>query len=140
MGWLASIGVLVGAVAVAACGDPENRPPEAASTCGPGFPQPCRVLPNGEATLDARGSTDPDGDLLSYRWYAVDSPTLCPSPFACPCGWTEEPFTGSIRDSGSPMTTFRAPSTAGSRLIFQVEVSDADSSDRACSVYSVEEF
>ncbi|MEZ0314018.1 MAG: hypothetical protein ACAI38_19775 [Myxococcota bacterium] len=126
------VGLLVG------CGDPENAPPLASATCGAGTN--CLVLPNGDATLDARGSSDVDGDALAFRWYPVDSASLCVNPTDCPCGWTNQEFTGFIRDTGSAMTTFRASSTVGAQLIFQVEVSDTEHVAKDCSIYFVAEF
>jgi hypothetical protein len=123
---------------VVGCGNSDNHVPVASATCGAG--SNCKVLPNGEATLDARASDDADGDDLAYRWYAVDNPNLCPSIVDCPCGWSASPFTGFIRDTGSPMTTFHAPVTDGQQLVFQVEVSDAQATARACSIYFVESF
>lgn len=130
--------VLLAALWPLACGEPENTAPSARATCGAGTS--CRVLPNGDATLDARGSSDNDGDLLAFRWYAVDDPSACTRPIDCPCGWTTQPFEGFIRDTGSATTTFRAPATVGAQLVFQVDVSDVELTDTACSIYFVEEF
>lgn len=125
-------------IALAACGDDTNYPPVAQATCGAGTH--CRVLPNGEAPLDARGSTDSNDDDLAFRWYAVDSQSYCPSPVDCPCGWTTTPFAGFIRSTGSAATIFKAPPTVGTQLIFQVEVSDGQATSRACSIYIVDDF
>ena len=120
-----------------ACGEGENAAPVASATCGAGTS--CLVPANGDANLDARGSSDPDDDELAFRWYPVDDPNLCANPVDCPCGWTTQAFAGFIRDSGSAMTTFRAPATVGTQLIFQVEVSDTRHTTKACSIYFVSE-
>ena len=121
-----------------ACGQGENAVPLASATCGAGTN--CLVQANGDANLDARASTDADGDSLAFRWYPVDSASLCVNPVDCPCGWMTQEFTGFIRDTGSAMTTFRAPVTVGAQLIFQVEVSDAEDTAKACSIYFVSEL
>lgn len=123
---------------VGACGATENAVPLASATCGAGTS--CLVQPNGDGNLDARGSSDHDGDALAFRWYPVDSASLCVNPVDCPCGWTTQEFTGFIRDTGSAMTTFRAPTTIGAQLVFQVEVSDAEHTAKACSIYFVSEL
>jgi hypothetical protein len=120
------------------CGVSENAAPLASATCGTGTH--CLVLPNGDATLDARGSSDPDGDVLAFRWSPVDSASLCVNPVDCPCGWTTQEFTGFIRDTGSAMTTFRAPAVVGAQLVFHVEVSDTEHTAEDCSIYFVAEF
>lgn len=130
--------VASGVALLAGCGDDTNAAPLASATCGAGTR--CRVLPNGDGNLDARGSTDADDDVLAFRWYAVDSQAYCPKLVDCPCGWSNTPFQGFIRDTGSALTTFRAPPTPGAQLIFQVEVSDAEATARACSIYIVDDL
>jgi hypothetical protein len=83
---------------------PPNRPPIADA----GDPQ--TVQPGSPVTLTAVGSSDPDGDPITYSWILAGSP---PS----------SPVIGLPNDPQNPVRTFTAPQTPGD-YTFELVVTD----------------
>jgi len=86
---------------------PRNRPPVA--DAGPDQ----TVAPGAVVTLDGRGSSDPDGDALRFKWTQIGGPTVA------------------IADTGSPTAQFTAPNLtvvateeATAEMSFRLEVFD----------------
>ncbi|MDZ7802241.1 MAG: PKD domain-containing protein [Trueperaceae bacterium] len=110
-GWIGAVASIL--VLVAACGgsggsNGGNRPPEA--RLGPD--QAATV--GDTVTLDASGSTDPDGDGLTFAWDLTDAPAAS---------------TASLSAAGGT-TTELTPDVAGGYTV-RVRVSDGDAEDRA---------
>ncbi|MFC6873725.1 PKD domain-containing protein [Halobellus marinus] len=90
-------------VSVAAADESENQPPTAVA----GLDQ--TVEEGDSVTLDATGSSDLDGDDLSYDWTQTDGPDL------------------TLADASSATPSFTAPDVdADETLTFEVEVSDGE--------------
>ncbi|MBA3989182.1 MAG: peptidase S8 [Idiomarina sp.] len=83
-----------------------NTPPVAAAT-GPGS-----IRGGGEVTLSASGSSDADGDTLSFSWTQVSGPSV------------------SLSGASSAVATFDAPND-NATLVFAVTVSDGIAEDTA---------
>lgn len=90
-----------------------NDPPVANAT-GPG-----RVRGRTAVTLSAAGSTDPDGDVLTYSWTQTAGPTV------------------TLAGSNSATATFTAPNQTAA-LTFSVTVSDGEFSDSAAVTVNVD--
>jgi type II secretory pathway pseudopilin PulG len=78
-----------------------NRPPTAALNC--------QGLANGHAVCDASGSTDPDGEALSFTWTMDGTPLPLEATFrldqpSLPSG-SSHVFTVTVKDSGGLTTT-----------------------------------
>lgn len=67
------------------------------------------VTVGGAINLDGSGSSDPDGDALTYSWRQISGPTVA------------------IRNSNQAMASATAPSSSGT-LVFELTVSDRNSS------------
>ncbi|MBI2839770.1 MAG: IPT/TIG domain-containing protein [Acidobacteria bacterium] len=96
---------------------PQNRPPVAAA----GNDQ--SVLVSASVALNGSGSSDPDGDPITYRWQQISGAAV------------------SLNDSESATPSFTAPSAAAT-LRFRLTVSDgvlADSDDVEITVTAVVE-
>ncbi|MHB8634625.1 MAG: PKD domain-containing protein, partial [Thermoplasmatota archaeon] len=86
--------------------------PNAAPTAHAGAP--ADVATATTVTLDASGSTDPDGDTLQYLWTQVQGPSVA------------------LSDAHAVAPTFVAPMTLSqTRLVFQVDVQDGHGGDGA---------
>src|SRR5690349_13865543 len=92
---------------LAACGGGgdggKDSPPNRAPVSNAGTDQ--SAFKAGAVTLDGSGSTDPDGNVLSYRWTQTSGPAVSLSS-----GTTARP-------------TFNAPATSGT-LVFSLIVND----------------
>jgi len=84
-------------------GDATNAPP----TANAGVDQV--VNAGASVTLDGSGSSDPDGDAISFSWRQTLGPPV------------------SLSEASSPVATFTAPDTGGT-LGFELTVSDGQSS------------
>jgi hypothetical protein len=88
-------------------GSPGGAPSNSAPTANAGPDQ--NVGENSTVDLDGTGSSDPDGDALTYAWVQTEGPSV------------------SLSDANSAQSSFTAPGvTAGSTLIlgFQLTVDD----------------
>lgn len=72
-----------------------------------GHPRELRVQPGGRLALSAAGSSDPDGDTLSYRWMHYPEP----GTFTFSSGRSARPL--KIEGSDRPEATFVAPEKFG---------------------------
>lgn len=82
---------------------------------------PDQLVSMGELVLlDARGSSDPDSDALTYRWEQVSGVPVA------------------LADADAPVTTFGAPLEPG-QLVFRVEVSDGERVDEDGVMVEVKE-
>lgn len=71
-------GVSKGYVNVAAGGTSSQPPPPNQSPQASAGGTQNLILPTNAATLDGSASTDPDGNIASYRWRQVSGPTTAP--------------------------------------------------------------
>ncbi|HEU4403847.1 MAG TPA: M36 family metallopeptidase [Polyangiaceae bacterium] len=79
------------------------------------------VTAGATVTLDASGSTDPDGDTLSYTWTQLDGPIV------------------TLSDGTNQKPTFVAPGVASvTDLVFNVRVSDGQGASNDSVVVTVE--
>ena len=93
-----------------------NRPP--AADAGDDMP----VLENVTVTLNGTGSSDPDGDPLSYMWTQTAGPDV------------------TLSDSMAAKTDFTSPYVTGNTILtFSLEVSDGNATDTAAVVITVED-
>jgi len=72
-----------------------------------GHPRELRVKPGGRLALSAAGTSDPDGDTLSYRWMHYPEP----GTFTFASGRSARPL--KIEGSDQPEATFVAPDKFG---------------------------
>jgi hypothetical protein len=87
--------------------DQANHPPQVKLL----HPSDLKVRPGESVSLNAKGTTDPDGDVLSFRWWQYEEADSAESKVT-------------IKDAESSLANFVVPDEAGKQLHIILEVTD----------------